>query len=179
MSATISCAPMASACTVVAALLTSFYSWRLIYKTFHGKPHDHHHYEEAHESPWVMLVPLIALAAGSILAGWPFKEYFAGHHVQEFFRQSLADPAVTILEDMHHVPLLVWATPTIMMAIGWAVAYLFYIRDPRIPVRLAEQHQLLYRFLLNKWYFDELYDFIFVRPAKWLGTPCGNAATAG
>jgi len=156
------------ACTVVAALLTSFYSWRLIYKTFHGKPHDHHHYEEAHESPWVMLVPLIALAAGSILAGWPFKEYFAGHHVQEFFRQSIASGG-TILEDMHHVPLLVWATPTIMMAIGWAVAYLFYIRDPRIPVRLAEQHQLLYRFLLNKWYFDELYDFIFVRPAKWLG----------
>jgi NADH-quinone oxidoreductase subunit L len=158
------------ACTVVAALLTSFYSWRLIFKTFHGKPHDHHHYEEAHESPWVMLVPLIALAAGSILAGWPFYEYFAGHHVQEFFRQSLAFiKGNTILEDMHHVPKLVVFTPTIMMAIGFAVAYLFYIRDPRIPVRLADQHQLLYRFLLNKWYFDELYDFIFVRPAKWLG----------
>ncbi len=158
------------ACTVVAALLTSFYSWRLIYKTFHGKPHDHHHYEEAHESPWVMLVPLIVLAIGSFAAGWPFKEYFAGHHVEEFFRQSIAfGHGNTILEDMHHVPLLVWATPTVMMAVGWAVAYLFYIRDPRIPVRLAEQHQLLYRFLLNKWYFDELYDFLFVRPTKWLG----------
>jgi NADH-quinone oxidoreductase subunit L len=163
-------APYGFACTVVAALLTSFYSWRLIFKTFHGKPHDHHHYEEAHESPWVMLVPLIALATGSIVAGWPFYEYFAGHHVQEFFGQSLAFmKGNTILEDMHHVPKLVVFTPTIMMAIGFAVAYLFYIRDPRIPVRLADQHQLLYRFLLNKWYFDELYDFIFVRPAKWLG----------
>ena len=74
--------------TVVAAGLTSFYSWRLIFKTFHGEPHDHHHYEEAHESPYTMLVPLGLLAAGSILAGYPFKEYFAGHHVAEFFRES-------------------------------------------------------------------------------------------
>jgi NADH-quinone oxidoreductase subunit L len=161
----------AFACTVVAACLTSFYSWRLIFKTFHGKPHDHHHYEAAHESPWVMLVPLIALAAGSFLAGWPFKEFFAGHHVTEFFRQSIAfAKGNTILEDMHHVPALVVWTPTVMMALGFAVAYLFYIRRPDLPVELARDHQLLYRFLLNKWYFDELYDFIFVRPAKWLGT---------
>lgn len=158
-------------CTVVAAALTSFYSWRLIFKTFHGEPHDHHHYEAAHESPMVMLVPLFVLAAGSILAGYPFYEYFAGHHVEEFFRQSIAfSKSNTILEDMHHVPALVVWTPTIMMVLGFAIAYLFYIRDPRIPVEMARNHQLLYRFLLNKWYFDELYDFIFVRPAKWLGT---------
>ncbi len=157
-------------CTVLAAALTSFYSWRLIFKTFHGEPHDRHHYDAAHESPMVMLVPLFALAAGSILAGWPFYKYFAGHDVQEFFRQSIAFlPGNTILEDMHHVPKLVVWTPTIMMVIGFAIAYLFYIRDPRIPVEMARNHQLLYRFLLNKWYFDELYDFIFVRPAKWLG----------
>ena len=158
-------------CTVVAAALTSFYSWRLIFKTFHGEPHDHHHYEAAHESPMVMLVPLFVLAAGSILAGYPFYEYFAGHHVEEFFRQSLSfSKANTILEDMHHVPAWVVWTPTVMMVLGFAIAYLFYIRDPRIPVEMARNHQLLYRFLLNKWYFDELYDFIFVRPAKWLGT---------
>lgn len=158
-------------CTVVAAALTSFYSWRLIFKTFHGEPHDHHHYEAAHESPMVMLVPLFVLAAGSIVAGWPLYEYFAGHHVEEFFRQSIAfSKSNTILEDMHHVPALVVWTPTIMMVLGFAIAYLFYIRDPRIPVEMARNHQLLYRFLLNKWYFDELYDFIFVRPAKWLGT---------
>lgn len=157
--------------TVVAAGLTSFYSWRLIFKTFHGEPHDHHHYEEAHESPYTMLVPLGLLAAGSILAGYPFKEYFAGHHVAEFFRESLkfAD-GNTILEDMHHVPLAVALTPTVMMALGFAISWYFYIRDPSIPAELARQHSILYRFLLNKWYFDEIYDFLFVRPAKWLGT---------
>jgi NADH-quinone oxidoreductase subunit L len=157
-------------CTVFAALLTSFYSWRLIFKTFHGKPHDKHHYDEAHESPLVMLVPLGALAAGSILAGWPFYQYFAGHHVAEFFRQSLTFAAGnTILEDMHHVPKAVVFTPTVMMALGFLIAYQFYIRRPDIPVSLAREHNSLYRFLLNKWYFDELYDYIFVRPAKWLG----------
>jgi NADH-quinone oxidoreductase subunit L len=156
--------------TVVAAGLTSFYSWRLIFKTFHGEPHDRHHYEQAHESPYTMLVPLGLLAAGSILAGYPFKEYFAGHHVAEFFRDSLrfAD-GNTILEDMHHVPLAVMLTPTVMMALGFFVSWYFYIRKPAIPVELARQHSILYRFLLNKWYFDEIYDFLFVRPAKWLG----------
>src|ERR1700674_3617358 len=84
--------PMASYAfimTVAAAALTSFYSWRLIFKTFHGTPHDQHHYEAAHESPLVMLVPLGVLAAGSLLAGYPFKELFAGPQVGEFFRQSL------------------------------------------------------------------------------------------
>jgi NADH-quinone oxidoreductase subunit L len=161
----------AFACTVAAALLTSFYSWRLIFKTFHGKPHDKHHYDAAHESPLVMLVPLGALAAGSILAGWPFKEYFTGHHVAEFFRSSIAfAQGNTILDDMHHVPSAVVFLPTVMMALGFLIAWQFYIRDPAIPVRLAQQHAALYRFLLNKWYFDELYDLIFVRPAKWLGT---------
>jgi NADH-quinone oxidoreductase subunit L len=154
--------------TVVAALLTSFYSWRLVFKTFHGEPHDRHHYEAAHESPLVMLIPLFVLAAGSILAGFPFKEVFAGHGTEEFFRESLKmKPG--LLEEIHHVPAVVALLPTIMMVIGFAVSWLFYIRRPYIPVELANQHQLLYRFLLNKWYFDELYDFIFVRPAKWLG----------
>src|SRR6187455_2150185 len=158
------------AMTVIAAGLTSFYSWRLIYKTFHGAPHDQHHYEAAHESPYTMLVPLALLAAGSILAGYPFKEYFAGHEVAHFFRESLKfGDGNTILEDMHHVPLAVALTPTIMMAAGFVVSWYFYIRDPSIPAELARQHGILYRFLLNKWYFDEIYEFLFVRPAKWLG----------
>jgi NADH-quinone oxidoreductase subunit L len=161
-------APFAFACTVFAALLTSFYSWRLIFKTFWGKPHDHHHYEAAHESPLTMMIPLYVLAAGSILAGWPFYEYFAGHHVEEFFRQALAQKPA-IIEAIHHVPLWVKWSPFVMMVAGFAVAAQFYLRDPSMPVRLARDHQLLYRFLLNKWYFDELYDCIFVRPAKWLG----------
>jgi len=161
-------APYAFAATVIAACLTSFYSWRLIFKTFFGEPHDHHHYEAAHESPLVMMIPLYVLAAGSILAGYPFYEYFAGHHVSEFFRQALAE-GKGILDAIHHVPLWVKATPFVMMLIGFLVAVQFYLRDPAIPVRLAQDHQILYRFLLNKWYFDEIYDFIFLRPAKWLG----------
>ena len=154
--------------TVVAALLTSFYSWRLVFKTFHGEPHDHHHYEQAHESPLVMLIPLGVLAAGSILAGFPFKEVFTGHGVGEFFRESLKmNPH--ILEEMHHLPVWVPYLPTVMMALGFVIAWLFYISRPYLPVELAHQHQGLYQFLLNKWYFDELYDIIFVRPAKWLG----------
>jgi NADH-quinone oxidoreductase subunit L len=156
--------------TVAAAGLTSFYSWRLIFKTFHGHPHDHHHYDAAHESPLVMLVPLGALAAGSILAGYPFKELFTGHGVEEFFRASLKMGGDNhIIDAIHHVPAAVANVPTVMMVLGFAVAWLFYIRRPYIPVELARQHDALYKFLLNKWYFDELYDVIFVRPAKWLG----------
>ncbi|MCC6777067.1 MAG: NADH-quinone oxidoreductase subunit L [Hyphomicrobiales bacterium] len=156
--------------TVVAALLTSFYSWRLIFVTFHGSPHDHHHYEQAHESPMVMLVPLGFLAAGSILAGYPFKDIFAGHGVAEFFRDSLKLASGNhVLDDMHHVPYAVAMVPTVMMALGFLVAWQFYIRRPELPVELARQHQPLYRFLLNKWYFDEIYDYLIVRPTLWLG----------
>jgi NADH-quinone oxidoreductase subunit L len=157
-------------CTTVGALLTSFYSWRLILKTFHGKPHDQHHYDQAHESPLTMLIPLGVLATGSIVAGLPFKEIFAGHGVEEFFRESLKfAPGNTILEDMHHTPSAIALLPTVMLAIGFAIAWIFYIRRPSLPVELARQHNGLYQFLLNKWYFDELYDAIFVRPIKWLG----------
>jgi NADH-quinone oxidoreductase subunit L len=156
------------AMTVVAAGLTSFYSWRLIFKTFHGEPHDQEHYEAAHESPLWMLIPIGILAAGSLLAGFPFKELFAGHGVEEFFRESLKmNPHV--IEDMHHIPQTIAFLPTVMMAIGFVVSWLFYIRRPYLPVELARQHQLLYKFLLNKRYFDEHYDQIFVRPTKRLG----------
>jgi NADH-quinone oxidoreductase subunit L len=154
--------------TVIAAGLTSFYSWRLIFKTFHGEPHDQEHYEAAHESPLWMLIPIGILAAGSILAGFPFKELFAGHGVEEFFRESLKMHP-HIIEDAEGIPETIKLLPTLMMAGGFVVSWLFYIRRPYMPVELARQHQLLYRFLLNKWYFDELYDLIFVRPTKWLG----------
>jgi NADH-quinone oxidoreductase subunit L len=154
--------------TVIAAGLTSFYSWRLIFKTFHGEPHDQEHYEAAHEAPIWMLIPIGILAAGSLLAGFPFKELFAGHGVEEFFRESLKMHP-HIIEEMHHIPESIAYLPTVMMALGFVVSYIFYIRRPYIPVELARQHHMLYRFLLNKWYFDELYDLIFVRPAKRLG----------
>jgi len=155
--------------TVVAAGLTSFYSWRLIWKTFFGEPHDREHYEAAHEAPMWMLIPIGVLAAGSILAGFPFKELFVGHHgVEQFFRESVKmNPH--ILEDMEQMPYLLGQLPFVMMVLGFGISYIFYIRRPYLPVELASQQPLLYQFLLNKWYFDELYDLIFVRPAKWIG----------
>jgi NADH-quinone oxidoreductase subunit L len=163
-------APQAFVATLIAAALTAFYSWRLIYKTFHGAPHDPAHYEAAHESPMVMLVPLAVLAAGSLLAGLPFLDLFAGHGVEEFFRDSLKfGPDNHVLEQMHEVGWPIKILPTVMMLIGWGIAYRYYIRRPELPVQLARDHQILYRFLLNKWYFDELYDILIVRPTIWLG----------
>jgi NADH-quinone oxidoreductase subunit L len=153
--------------TVVAAGLTAFYSWRLIYKTFHGTPHDRKHHEQAHESPPVVLVPLAALAIGSLSAGFLFLDVFAGLHVEEFFRESLKQGH--IIEAMHELPFAITVIPTLMMALGWSVAAYFYLVRPDIPESLARQHVLLYRFLLNKWYFDEIYDFLFVRPALRVG----------
>jgi NADH-quinone oxidoreductase subunit L len=154
--------------TVAAAGLTSFYSWRLIFKTFFGEPHDQEHYEAAHEAPLWMLIPIGVLAAGSILSGFPFKELFAGHGVEEFFRESVKMHP-HIIEEMHHIPEWVSAAPFVMMVVGAVIAYIFYIQRPYLPVELADQQPMLYQFLLNKWYFDELYDLIFVRPAKWIG----------
>jgi len=156
--------------TVAAAALTSFYSWRLIFKTFLGEPYDHHHYEAAHESPLVMLIPLAVLAVGSIAAGWPFLHIFEGEGAVEFFRNSLMiGPNNHVLEDMEHLPWAVKLAPTVMMLIGLLVAVQFYLFRPDIPESLARDQGVLYRFLLNAWYFDRIYDFIFVRPALWLG----------
>jgi NADH-quinone oxidoreductase subunit L len=154
--------------TTVAAALTAFYSWRLIFKTFFGEPHDPEHYEAARESPLVMTIPLGVLAIGSLLAGYPFEELFAGHGIEEFFRESVKmNPH--IIEQMHAIPDTIKHLPTLMMAIGFAVSFIFYVSRPYIPVELASQHRLLYEFLLNKWYFDELYDLVFVRPVKSIG----------
>jgi NADH-quinone oxidoreductase subunit L len=156
--------------TVAAAALTSFYSWRLIFKTFHGEPHDRHHYDAAHENPKVMLIPLALLAIGSIAAGGPFMGLFTGHGAGEFFRGSLKfGPNNTVLEDMEHLPLLISLAPSVMMVLGFLVAWQFYIRRPDLPVALARDQNVLYKFLLNKWYFDEIYDFLLVRPIMWLG----------
>src|SRR5467141_3443289 len=156
--------------TLGAAGLTAFYSWRLIYKTFHGQPHDEAHYEAARESPPTMLIPLFVLALGCVLAGFPFFGIFAGSGVESFFGESLAvGGSNTILEEMEHVSLVISLLPSVLMLIGWGVAWLFYVGRPELPVELARQHAVLYRFLLNKWYFDEIYDAIIVRPTLWLG----------
>src|SRR4030088_523283 len=123
------------AMTVIAAGMTAFYSWRLIYKTFHGAPHDLHHYEAARESPLVILIPLGVLAVGSLGAGFAFKEFFTGHEVEHFFRESLKQGH--IVEEMHQVPLVVAWLPTVMLAIGWGIAAYMYLLHPEIAPRLA------------------------------------------
>jgi len=175
---------------VIAAMFTSFYSWRLIHLTFHGKPreahghghaahddhahddHGHHGsaYDNAHESPPVMLVPLYLLAAGAVLAGVVFNDLFFGHaeHIVHFFQGSLVVPA-ELLEAAHAVPWWVKWSATMAMLLGFGAALWMYVYDTAMPKRLADTNPGLYRFLLNKWYFDELYDRIFVRPALWLG----------
>ena len=174
-------------CVSAAAALTSFYSWRLMFMTFFGHrgdwaaslsaaPHGHdghahgEHAQGAHESPTVMLVPLAVLALGAALAGVAFRHWFIGDGSEGFWRHSLyIGPDNKILEEMESAPWFVSLLPTLMMLGGLLIAYYMYVVDKKAPARLAKGNPLLYRFLLNKWYFDELYDFLFVRPAFWLG----------
>ena len=180
---------------VVAACMTSFYSWRLYFMTFEGAPrwghgheshghghddhahaahghddHGHGHDHTPHESPWVMLLPLVVLSIGAILAGVVFKEAFIGHDFEHFWKSALfMGKDNHILHTMHEVPTWVALSPFVAMLIGFVLAYYMYVRRPDVPGKLAAANSALYQFLLNKWYFDELYDFLFVRPSKWLG----------
>ncbi len=177
---------------VLAAGMTSFYSWRLFFLTFLGKPrwgheahahdhdhhahahgdhdHDHGHSHEPHESPLVMTIPLILLGAGALLAGIVFAPAFIGEGYNEFWKGALFTSEHNhILHTMHEVPEWVKQSPFIMMVGGFALAWVFYIGKPEWPSQLAASQPLLYKFLLNKWYFDELYDVVFVRTAKRVG----------
>ncbi|HAH11063.1 MAG TPA: hypothetical protein DCL48_13280 [Alphaproteobacteria bacterium] len=158
--------------SVAAAAMTSFYSWRLAFMTFHGpRRGDPHVLDEAHESPWVMVGPLVLLAIGAVAAGVVFAEYFIGHHRADFWRGAIfvSDAHKALLDEIHEVPKWVKYAPLVAMVIGLGFAYYFYIVNPALSARMAARQGPLYQFLYNKWYFDELYDAIFVRPAKWLG----------
>jgi NADH-quinone oxidoreductase subunit L len=157
---------------VAAAAMTSFYSWRLIFMTFHGETRaDHHTYDHAHESPSVMMVPLYVLAAGALLAGMNWYPDFVGHHEAEWWGAAIFNgPENHVLHDAHGVPTLVKLAPFLAMLLGLGIAYQMYIRKPWLPAALAAQQPQLYQFLLNKWYFDEIYDFLLVNPAKRIGT---------
>ena len=192
---------------VVAALFTSFYSWRLMFMTFWGKPRGNKHtHDHAHESPNVMLIPLGVLAIGAIFAGAIWYSSFFGktNEVVKFFGGEYGEPTAelveavaerspkaselhyvmesapgeagiyiapenTVLHEAHYVPTWVKLAPFIAMLIGLGTAYQMYIRRPDLPAKLAENQRPLYEFLLNKWYFDELYDLVFVRPARIIG----------
>ena len=190
---------------VVAALLTSFYSWRLMFLTFFGKPrweqsehiqhalHNHAHDKPSdehgdssnalahardgtggyhpHESPWTMLVPLGVLALGAVLAGYVFKYDFiyAEQGGTAFWAASTLYFDEHLIHAMHDVPLWVKLASTVAMLTGLGIAYAMYQRSADAPQRLATMFQPLYNFFLNKWYFDELYHLIFIRPAFWFG----------
>ena len=152
--------------TLVSAILTSFYSWRLMFLAFEGKPREPKDVlEHAHEPPWTMGLPLILLALGSLLAGGLFAHLFIGGAQAEFWRGSLVSHA----GEAHEAPLWVALAPTVAMAAGFGVAWYFYITSPLVPFGLAKRFRGAYLFLLNAWYFDALYDALFVRPAKRLG----------
>ncbi len=156
---------------VVAALFTSFYSWRLIHLTFHGKSRaDAHTYEHAHESPNVMMVPLYLLGVGAVLAGVLFYDQFFGKekYIEAFFAHSIVINAA-IIDAAHHVPTWVKWSATYAMILGLFTAWFMYIVAPKTPAKLASTMPWLYQFLLNKWYIDELYDFLFVKPAFKVG----------
>jgi NADH-quinone oxidoreductase subunit L len=117
-----------------------------------------------------MLIPLFVLAFGALFAGVVFKEYFYGHHFEHFWKGALfLLPDNVVLEEFHHVPTWVKFSPFVAMAVGFVLAWWMYVRSPWLPGEIAKSQSGLYAFLLNKWYFDELYDFLFVRPAKALG----------
>jgi NADH-quinone oxidoreductase subunit L len=159
---------------VIAALFTSFYSWRLMFLTFFGQPRgDRHTHEHAHESPMTMIAPLGVLAVGAVFAGMIWYGPFFGstEQVTEWFGDSiLMVESNTVLHDAHYVSAWVKVSPFIAMVIGFATALWFYVLDPSMPGKWAQTNRPLFLFLLNKWYFDELYDWIFVRPARWLAT---------
>jgi len=156
---------------IVAAFLTAFYSWRLLLMTFHGKPRaDEKVMAHVHESPMVMILPLVVLAIAAIFSGYAGYSSFVGHDAPEFW-----DNAVMILsehaalENAHHAPGWVKFMPLVVGLCGIALAYVMYMFVPGLPGAVADRFQAVYRFLLNKWYFDELYDAVFVRPAFILG----------
>ena len=159
---------------VLAAFMTSFYSWRLMFMTFHGKTRaEPETFKHAHESPYVMLVPLFVLALGAVASGYVFKDYFVGDFYKQFWNKSIFEgPNNHILHEMHEVAKNIewvsWA-PFVAMAAGFGLAWLYYIKMPWLPAATAKTFKPLYLFFLNKWYFDELYQVLFVNSAKWIG----------
>jgi NADH-quinone oxidoreductase subunit L len=157
---------------VVTAGLTAFYSWRLLFMTFHGNPRaDHHTMEHLHESPPIMLLPLVPLALGAIVMG--AVGYYVWDMVdgtKDFWGRALMVlPENNTLKAAHHVPFWVPTLPLVVVVFGIALAWLFYMRFPAIPGKIAAQAGGGYRFLLNKWYFDELYEFLYIAPSRRLG----------
>ena len=153
---------------IFTAFLTSIYSWRLIFKTFHGKYNNKDvKIEETHESPLVMLIPLFILSVGAIFAGFLFKDIFVGHGVENLF---WAD-SIKFLEPLstEHPPTWFLLLTPCLVLLSIPIAYYLFNKNKELPSKIAKMNKPLYKFLVNKWYFDELYDVIFINPSKKLG----------
>ena len=153
---------------IFTAFLTSIYSWRLIFKTFHGKYNNKYvKIEETHESPLVMLIPLVLLSIGAIFAGFLFKDLFVGHGGENLF---WAD-SIKFLEPLstEHPPTWFLLLTPCLVLLSIPIAYYLFIKNKELPNKIANMNKPLYKFLVNKWYFDELYDVIFINPSKKLG----------
>ena len=151
---------------LLGVLMTSFYSWRLMFLTFNGTSRiEEKDISRIHESPNVMLIPLIILAIGALFSGYFFKDYFIGSNSELFWGNSIA----LHHHYEHHIPFLIYYAPMLLGFLGLFLAWYMYLKNTSIPGKIVKLNGPLYQFLLNKWYFDELYEFIFVRPAKAIG----------
>ena len=152
---------------IFTAFLTAIYSWRLFFKTFHGSYNNKTlPIEKTHESPLVMLVPLVLLSIGAIFAGYFFKETFIGHNYKEFWKTS-----IFFIKEIEHLHLPIWLlviTP-ILVIFAIPLAYYLYVKNSTLIESIKKTNEPFYNFLLNKWYFDEIYDFIIVKPVKFIG----------
>ena len=153
---------------ILTALLTSIYSWRLIFKTFHGEYNNKNiKIEETHESPLVMLIPLALLSVGAIFAGYTFKELFIGYDGSNDFWQN----SIFFLKPLstEHPPFWFLILTPILVSLSIPLAYYLFVKNKDLPKQIANVNKPLYQFLLNKWYFDELYDVLIVNPSKRFG----------
>ena len=152
---------------IFTAFLTAIYSWRLFFKTFHGKYNNSElPIEKTHESPLVMLIPLIFLAVGALFAGYAFKELLIGHDYVNFWKKS-----IFFIEEIEHLHLPLWLlllTPVLVVS-AIPLSYYLYVKNTDILFGVRKLNEPLYKFLLNKWYIDELYEALFVKPLKLIG----------
>ena len=153
---------------ILTAFLTSIYSWRLFFKTFHGSYNNKSMpIHETHESPLTMLVPLFLLGIGALFAGFLFKETFIGNHSNDFWQTSI----FFINEIKHdHIPLWLLLITPILVVIAIPLSFYYYISNTKILEEIKNNTLPLYNFLLNKWYIDELYDSLFIKPTKKIGS---------
>ncbi len=153
---------------IITAVLTAIYSWRLIFKTFHGNFNNKSLSKiEVHESGMIIIFPLALLVLGAVFSGFLFKDFLIGHHYEDFWKNS-----ILIIQNIDHsnVPIWILVTTPFLVTVSIPIAYYLYIKNNNLLENIKLKNRPIYNFLLNKWYFDEIYDFILVKPTKFIGS---------